>query len=55
MRRIHLLEIEDEPWCPRALRDGGTDWLQFMGNQARAFDAIAPKLRAVMQQLGLVK
>jgi hypothetical protein len=52
MRRRQLVEIEDQPWCPRAVRDGGTDWLQFMANTTRAFDAVAPKLRAAMAATG---
>ncbi len=48
MRRVHLLEIEDQPWCPQPIRDGGTDWLHFMANTHKAFNAIAPKLREVM-------
>lgn len=52
MRRLHLLEIEDQPWCPRAIRDGGTDWLHFMANTHQAFNAIAPKLRDAMTRFG---
>lgn len=48
MRRIHLIEIEDQRWCPRAVRDGATDWLQYMASAHRAFNAMAPKLRNVM-------
>jgi hypothetical protein len=29
MRRYHLFEIEDQTWCPRAVRDGMTDFLAF--------------------------
>ena len=29
MGRLHLVEIEDLPWCPRVLRDGGTAFLEF--------------------------
>lgn len=52
MRRVHLLEIEDQPWCPRPIRDGGTDWLHFMASTHKAFDAIAPRLRAAMNRFG---
>lgn len=52
MRRVHLLEIEDQPWCPRPVRDGGTDWLHFMANTHKAFNAIAPKLREAMTRFG---
>ena len=52
MRRVHLLEIEDQAWCPRAIRDGGTDWLHFMANTHKAFNAMAPRLRDVMRRSG---
>jgi hypothetical protein len=29
LRRIHLFEIQDQPWCPRSLRDAITDSIQF--------------------------
>ena len=49
---MQLVEIEDLPWCPRAIRDGGTDWLRFMANATRAFDAVAPKIRQAMNATG---
>lgn len=52
MRRIHAPELEDYTWCPRPVRDGGTDWLGFMANTTRAFDAIAPKIRHAMDVAG---
>jgi hypothetical protein len=52
MRRRQLVELEDLPWCPKAVRDGGTDWLGFMANGTRAFTPIAPKLRAAMAATG---
>ena len=45
---MHLIEIEDHPWCPRAVRDGVTDWLGFMANATKAYNAVAPKIRAAM-------
>lgn len=29
MKRMHLVELEDLPWFPRILRDGGTAYLEF--------------------------
>ncbi len=29
MSRMHLVELEDLPWFPRILRDGGTSYLEF--------------------------
>lgn len=52
MRRRQLVEIEDLSWCPRAVRDGGTDWLAFMANATKAFSPIAPKIRAAMRSMG---
>jgi hypothetical protein len=52
MRRRQVVEIEDLPWCPRAIRDGGTDWLRFMADTTRMFSAAAPKIRAAMQATG---
>lgn len=52
MRRRQLVEIEDLPWCPRAVRDGGTDWLGFMANVTKGFNPVAPKIRAAMEATG---
>lgn len=52
MRRRQLVEIEDLAWCPRAVRDGGTDWLGFMANTTGMFDAVAPKIREAMRVTG---
>jgi hypothetical protein len=30
MERVHLVELEDLPWVPAAVRDGGTDLLDFL-------------------------
>lgn len=52
MRRHQLVEIEDLEWCPRPVRDGGTDWLSFMANSTKAFSPVAPKIRAAMEATG---
>ena len=52
MKRRQVVEIEDLEWCPRAVRDGGTDWLAFMANTAGMFAGAAPKIRAAMQAVG---
>jgi hypothetical protein len=52
MRRRQLVELEDLPWCPRVVRDGGTDWLAFMANRTKVFAAVAPKIRAAMEATG---
>jgi hypothetical protein len=35
VRRWHLIEIEDQPWCPAAVRDAATDYLQFIIDRTR--------------------
>ena len=48
MRRLHLLEIEDQPWCPAVLRDAATDYLEFMIRLGNAYAPVAPLLRERM-------
>jgi hypothetical protein len=52
VRRRQLVELEDLPWFPQSVRDGGTDWLAFMFNSARPFAPVAPKIRAAMDATG---
>jgi hypothetical protein len=52
VRRRQLTEIEDLAWCPRAVRDGGTDWLAFMANATKVFSSVAPKIRSAMAATG---
>lgn len=52
MRRLDVPEIEDQPWCPRAVRDGGTDWLAFMANATGAFHGVAPLLAEALRHTG---
>jgi hypothetical protein len=52
LRRRQFVEIEDLDWCPRAVRDGGTDWLAFMANASGMFAGVAPKIRAAMNAVG---
>src|SRR3569833_1492752 len=53
MRRLQLLEIEDQPWCPPAIRDALTDYLQFVIDKARPYSTLAPQLRAFMSRAGV--
>ncbi len=36
MPRLHLIEIEDQPWCPSFLRNAVTDYLAFVENLSPA-------------------
>lgn len=51
MRRYHLFEIEDQPWCPAPIRDAMTDYLQFVLGRMRPFAVLAPRLRAAMERM----
>lgn len=51
MRRFHLLEIEDQPWCPRTLRDAGTDYLQFVIALTQPYAPIGPRLGRILKEI----
>jgi hypothetical protein len=59
MKRIHFIEIEDESWCPAAIRDGATDYLQFAqivdlcSGGGGAWRRLLPELAAANQDLRL--
>src|SRR5262245_9719783 len=40
MRRMHLIEIHEQPWCPASLRDALTDYLQFAIESGNPYGAI---------------
>ena len=52
MKRLHLIEIEDQSWCPAVIRDGITDYLQFALNAAKPYRATAPRLAALLRESG---
>ena len=52
MRRRHLFEIHDQPWCPPSLRDALTDFLQFTINLGRTYAAVVPLLRDAILRSG---
>jgi SAM-dependent methyltransferase len=52
MKRIQFIEIADEPWCPRAIRHGVTDYCRFVTEVSGAFNAIAPLLAGALKKTG---
>ena len=52
MRRLHLLEIEDQPWCPAVLRDAATDFLQFMIVRTDTYAPALPLLQSALERAG---
>jgi hypothetical protein len=52
MRRLHLIEIEDQPWCPGPIRDAATDYLRFAERVGDAYGPIVPLLRSALERAG---
>ena len=52
MRRFHLLEIEDQAWCPAAVRDGVTDYLRDSIRRMRLYEPVVPRLSEAIGRLG---
>ena len=52
MRRRHLLEIHEQPWCPQAVRDGATDCLRLIAVIGRQFQGALPPLRRALALSG---
>jgi hypothetical protein len=55
MKRRHLIEIEDQSWCPRAVRDGLTDYLQFILGATNTYGAAKPIISRSLQRLGTAR
>lgn len=52
MKRMHLIEIGDEPWCPAAIRHGVTDYCQFIVEVSHAYRAAVPLLADALRRTG---
>jgi hypothetical protein len=52
MKRLHLIEIHDQDWCPRTVRDGETDYLQFVIAATKPYAAMVAILAAALQRTG---
>ncbi len=52
MGRLHLFEIQDQPWCPRRWRDCMTELMRFSIDVLAVYDPILPKLRLLMERAG---
>src|SRR5688572_25553598 len=50
MPRVHLLELEDQPWFPAVVRDLATDYLQFIQERFRIDRAMTPLLRRALDE-----
>ena len=52
MKRKHLFEISDQPWCPRAMRQAATDFCRCVTEMSKAFHPIAPLLADAIRRSG---
>ena len=52
MRRVHFIELHDQSWFPRFLRNDVTDALQYGLNFSKAYPPIAPLLQSALDSAG---
>ena len=52
MKRLHLVEIEDQDWCPPAVRDAATDYLQWALATSKPYRATIPILVTALKRTG---
>ena len=52
MKRLHLFEFEDQPWFPRVIRDGMTDYLKFVANRCDFYKSVIPILAKGLHKSG---
>jgi hypothetical protein len=52
MKRMHLIEIADQSWCPRGIRQGVTDFCRFLVEVTGFFNPVAPLLAGALQRTG---
>jgi len=50
VKRFQLIELEDQAWFPRVVRDLATDYLQFIQTRFRLDRAMAPLVRRVLDE-----
>ena len=52
MRRVHLFELEDQPWLPAVVRDAGTAYLAFAARVGSHARVLAPTLAELVRRTG---
>ena len=50
MRRLHLFELEDQPWFPAVVRDLATDYLHFIQHAVKLEGALLPLVRKALSE-----
>jgi hypothetical protein len=52
LKRRHLIEIHEQPWCPPSLRDAVTDAVAFYTAVGRPFNVVKDQLMEAIRQSG---
>jgi hypothetical protein len=52
MKRVHLFELEDQPWLPASIRNGMVDCLRFFFTQLKLYSGSAKAIVELMQHSG---
>lgn len=55
MKRVHLLEIMDQSWCPGIIRDGATDYLEHIVALTDGYASIRPLLIESLVRTGTTR
>lgn len=55
MKRMHLVELEDLPWFPAVLRDGGTAFLELAVRVSGHAKLLAPTLERLVAETGATR
>ena len=53
--RVHLFELEDQPWFPSIIRDLATDYLQFVESKATLHRPVVPLLADALRSSGAMR
>lgn len=51
LKQIQLAEIHDQPWCPKVIRNGVTDFLQYSTNYWGQYTPLLPTLCYFLQRV----
>lgn len=52
MRRIHAIELEDQDWMPRVIRESGMAYLRFAAGMAGVAEQVGPLLEDALTRSG---
>jgi hypothetical protein len=52
LRRLHLIEILDQAWCPQAVRHGATDYLEAITSRGDIYRNVQPEFFRAIRDCG---